>query len=107
MREVFTMARREPATAKGHIRALFAGGCLLVLLTGCSLDVGALRENIETHWAGVESTSPPTPSPASTAAPTPDGGTPAGVESSPEPGPVQKPTNPESCPRGGEGACRV
>lgn len=81
--------------AHGRLRAVLVGACLGVLLTGCSLDVGALRENIETHWSGVEKTSP---TPSTAVSPTADPSNPAGAGLPPTSGP---------CPRGGSGVCRL
>jgi hypothetical protein len=77
------------------VRGVLAGTCLLVLLTGCSLDVDALRQGVETHWAGVEETSPPpaTPMPSTPGA----SGLPV----------VDSVAASVSCPQGGSGACRV
>lgn len=84
-----------PSTVQGRVRAVLAGACLMVLLAGCSLDVDTFRESVETHWSGVEKTSPPPSTPAS---PTPDTSEPAVGEIPPASGP---------CPRGGSGACRL
>jgi hypothetical protein len=90
-----TYPTRPDGSLAVDVRGVLAGTCLLVLLTGCSLDVDALRQGVETHWAGVEETTPPPP----TLVPS----TP-GTPSLPV---VDSAAASVSCPRGGSGACRV
>lgn len=74
---VRSVSHRTLTTTQGRVRAVLAGACLMVLLTGCSLDVDTLRENIETHWSGVEKT---TPTPSTLVSSTPATSGPAVVE---------------------------
>jgi hypothetical protein len=95
---------RAPATARSGVRAVLVGACLMVLLTGCSLDVDTFRENIETHWAGVERTSP---APSPPASPTPGPSDSTVVNPPPASGGVKGTAVRGLCPQGEGGACRI
>lgn len=61
-----TKDRRGPVTIGRGVGVAAAGACLVVVLSGCSLDVESLGEHLSTHWAGVGS---PSASPSASPAP--------------------------------------
>lgn len=52
-----TKDRRGPVTIGRRVGVAAAGACLVVVLSGCSLDVESLGEHLSTHWAGAGSSS--------------------------------------------------